>query len=149
MLNKYFFYSISGKEENITFALRGLSGKEKIKIFNVDGKKKLMFSTQLTKDWEHFSFPTDAVRIRFIFDNGDVVLRDPSRYEIQFLNERGWWHCSSKNPDKRCIGIQEGRFSWSGDYIVKAKYKGKFLDLLKDGIIVLFLQTYLFQKSTI
>ena len=86
---------------------------------------RLLNSAQLNQDWQKFSYLA-VEEIRISFDEGtapekDVFLREASNFEIEHPDSWGIWSCGSANENERCSWVREGKFQWSGDYIVHVK----------------------------
>ena len=119
------------KEDHIQFALLGVTGCDRVEIYDIAGDDGLLESTKLSRDWQIFSFSTNFVKIDLLEDNRDIYIRHPSRYEIEYKKVGGdrmgpMVHCGSDNPNERCTAPREGIFRWEGLYLVREKYQGKF-----------------------
>ena len=49
---------------------------------------------------------------------GMVELREASLFHIVFENEPAYWKCRSKDPNKMCGDVQEGKLTEEGKYLV-------------------------------
>ena len=122
----YFFFYILV----IKFDLLGRLGTERVKISNIEKDATVIGSipdTQLTKEWQSFSFQVVGVRIE-VTETGesDVFLRNPSLYHIEFESKPDHihWTCRPPNVHQRCDRLNEGQFFWPGNYYLLYKQKG-------------------------
>ena len=128
ILPLYSFFAADSKKK-IEFELRGATGSERVEIYNYREQSDPIKEVRISKDWQKFSFSSmDAVRIHFIYDNGDIFLKNPHLYRIEFKDERDFWNCRTKTANIRCKWVQEGKFHWSGNYVVKFDYEGNTLN---------------------
>ena len=122
----YFFFYILV----IKFDLLGRLGTERVKISNIEKDATVIGSipaTQLTKEWQSFSFQAVGVRIEYTETGGsDVFLRNPSLFHIEFESSSNLidWRCRPPNVDKRCDGVNKGHLFWPGNYYLLYKQKG-------------------------
>ena len=112
----------------VNLELKGVTGDEKIELYKLGDNGAKISSASLTKDWQIFNFPSvSGLRISFVKDIGDVILRNANFYQIEYLESKSsGWNCDSDKEDVRCARIRKGTFAWKGDYNIKIKHPGIF-----------------------
>ena len=106
--------------------MKGKSGNEKVEFYktSADGGGKLG-AAKLSTAWQTFSYyAKNGIRMHSDDDedgDGDVIVKNTRLYRIQHNGFWNKWNCGKENANERCGWVQEGKFSWPGNYMIRLK----------------------------
>ena len=99
------------------------NGTQKIEIYNLANEDKQPIIATLTSDWRIFSFSSKrGVRIRTVYSENynNVYLKNAYQYKIAIMDSsKDFWNCGTDRANSRCDSVNDGKFFWSGNYLVE------------------------------
>ena len=103
--------------------MKTANGTQEIEIYNLASEDKQPITALLTSDWRKFSFSSKSgVRIRTVYSENynDVYLKNAYQYKIKITDSsKDVWNCGTDRAYAGCKSVKDGKFFWSGNYLVE------------------------------